>query len=177
MSKSLKIASIIIITALGIFGIYATIGIRMLMNICYEIAKYKYKGIDIQYIYIDLQLRIFNPSILKVGLNGYNLNVYLNNKWLSDLTSYTPIIIKSEGISTITIPLKIDYLKTFGTIKSKEIINYFLTQQFDKIIITLKGKFSGTVLKIPVSVPVDSSWTLQEIAKTMDNPSEPCKLK
>ena len=177
MSRGLKIAGGILIVAIASFGIYAGLGVRALMAICYNMVKYQLKNITSDAIYIDFTLKLSNPSFLSVDVNGYHLDVYLNNKFIANVTSADHATIASKGISTITIPLKVAYLKTFSAAVSRDLISNFANQRFEKIIVSLKGKLNGTVLKVPVNVPVDTKWTLKEIETIMNTPSEapPCK--
>lgn len=173
MSIGGKIA-LVFVTALGLVGIYAGIGVKKLMSICYNIVKYEYK-LDLEYLYLDLTLQLKNPSFLKVGIDGYDLDVYLNNKWVAKVAKIKHEEIASEGISFIAIPIKIKYIKLINTIGGKEIINAFSNKEFHKIVIIVRGKLYGEVLKIPVNVPVDYKITLAEIIKIMDEPeSAPC---
>ena len=174
----MKVGNIIawtLVTAIGLFGIYAGVGIKKLMSICYSITKYKLVQIDLEYIYINFTLTLKNKSFLKVDIEGYNFDVYLNNKFVTALSSKKHEEIAGEGISVIDIPLKVAYLKTFKTVGGNEILNAFTEKKFDRIFVTLKGTFSGSVLKVPVNVPVDYKITLEEIIKIMDAPaSAPC---
>ena len=173
MSIGGKIAWVVV-AALGLVGIYAGIGVKKLMSICYNIVKYKYK-LDLEYLYLDLTLQLKNPSFLKVGIEGYDIDVYLNNKWVAKVAKINHEEIVAEGVSVIDIPIKIKYQKLINTVAGKEIINAFSSKNFDKIFVTLEGTFSGSVLKVLVNVPVDYKITLDEIIKIMDAPaSAPC---
>lgn len=175
----MKVGRVVIwslVTVISLFGVYAAMGARALMGICYNMVKYQLRNITGEYIYIDFTLKINNPSFLAVDINGYKLDIYLNNKFIANLTSVAHKEIVGNGISTIVIPLKIAYLKTLGAVNSKELLNNFTNQRFDKIVVSLKGTFSGTVLKVPAEVPVNSKWTLKEINEIMMAPEDvPCK--
>jgi LEA14-like dessication related protein len=175
MNKGVKIALWTLVAAIGRFGVYAGIAVKGLMAICYNIVKYEAR-IDLQFIYLKLTLKIKNPSILKMDIDGYNLSVYLNNKWVANVESKTHVEMKSEAISTIVIPVKIDFLKTYGVVGGKEIVNAFLRKEFDKIFINVAGRFDGTVMKYHAHVPVDYKITLTEILKIMSSPdTDPCQ--
>lgn len=164
----------IMVFGLGLVGIYAGIGIKKLMSICYNIVKYDVK-VDFEYIWLTLTLQIKNPSYLKVDIDGYDLDVYLNNAWVANVATKKHTSLNPGGDDLIKIPIKIQYLKTFGAVKSRDIVNSFLRKEFDKIVVSLKGKFDGTILKVKAHVPVDYKISLLEIIKIMDEPaSAPC---
>ena len=163
-----------LVTALGLTSIYAGIGVKKLMSICYNIVGYKLK-LDLEYLYLDLTMQLKNPSFLKVGIEGYNIDVYLNNKWVAKVAKKNHEEITSESATIINIPIKIKYQKLINTVGGKEIINAFSNKEFGKIFVILRGTFDGAVLKIPVHVPVDYKITLEEVIKIMDAPeSAPC---
>ena len=174
MSNGVKIFVWSVLAALGLVGIYAGIGVKKLMNICYNIVKYDLK-FDIQYLTLGLTLQVKNPSFLAVDLYSYDLDVFLNNKKVASVASKKYINLMAGQFTQISIPIKVKYTDTFGIVGSKEIFNYFISQRFDKIFVTLKGAFEGKIMKISASVPVDYKITLKEIADIMDSPSDPCE--
>ena len=171
----MKIGRIIawtLVSVLSIAGIYVGIGVKQLMSFCYNIVKYEYK-VDLEYFYLNLTLNFKNPSYLKIDIVGYDLDVYLNNGYIGKITSkkYTPL--KSGEFSSVVIPAKIPYPKLLKNINGKEILTAFADKRFDRIFVSLKGRFDGRVLKVPVHVPVDYKITLEEIIKIMDSPKTP----
>lgn len=167
MNKSLKIFGIVAILILVPFSIYAGIGIVLLNKIDYKLKGYKLKNIDNQFIYIDLILDIINPSKLDVHIYGYNFNIKLNGVPVANLINKQKKTLVGESTSPLTIGIAIDYKKSFGQILSKEILGYFLTKNYDKIIVSLSGKLKGELLKIPISTKLDFTYTLAEIEEIM----------
>lgn len=173
MSAGKVIFGIVVAAAIG-FGIYAAIGIKMLMRICFSMGKYKLRSWDFQFVNIDFELVLYNPSALEATLRNYDFNLYLNNKWVANIKSDVPVRIVAEGSTTLVLPVKLDYKKTFGLAGSKEILAAFSLKQYDKIFVTLKGNYTGVALKIPVKLAVEEKWTLQSIVDEMSKPSVPC---
>ena len=157
-------------------GVYAGIGVNLLLQVCYSITKYRITGIDSKYIHIDFMMQVFNPSKLNVGITGYNIDVYLNDTKVSNLSSAKPKTLEGEKPSTLTLPIKIDYLNVFEKVKSQSVVNLFLNKKFDKIIFTFKGNFKGSLLKIPISKDIELKYTLKEIQDIMNEPSTPCPV-
>ncbi len=155
-------------------SIWAGIGIWTLQQICYSVVKYEVKAWNFKSIDLAFTMMIKNPSQLSVEIDGYDIHVALNNVPVARLISNTVKTIEGEKASSLVLPVSIDLEKSFGQIKSKEIIGYFSSKNFDKIVLSLTGKFNGKLLKIPISVKIDSRYTLADIIKQMDTPSTPC---
>ena len=175
MGQGIKILIGGLLAAALLYGIYVAIGVKKLMNFCFEMTGYKIRKIDFKYIYLDLKLTFFNPSDLDADLIEYLFTIYLNGKQVSVLRSTAPVTLVGKAATDIIIPVQIDFFKTFGAAKSREIVGYFANKEFDKIVITARGSFKGKVVGITKTINMDEKWTLAEIAKTMSEPSAPCK--
>ena len=174
----MKIGEVIgwgITAAAAAIGIYAAVGARAMMNICYRIVKYRVTNITSKFVYMDIVVAINNPSHFNLRINDYRIDVYLNGKKIVGVGDGQRRIIKAEGASAIPIPLEIDYWKSLGIVGGQELISNLSAGRFEKIIVSLKGEISGEVAKIPVNVPIDQSWSLAQIEKIMREPSTPCK--
>lgn len=167
-----------LVTALGLVGIYAGMGVRKLMSVGYNIIKYKITKFALDSISLDLTLKICNPSFMKVDISGYNIDIYLNNKPVSNIKSTTHASLIANGNSIIVIPVTVLF-KTFGVVGSKELVTAFGNREYDKIIISLRGTLDATILNIPAHVPIKYQITLADIQKMMDDPTPttamPCK--
>ncbi|MEK6879111.1 MAG: hypothetical protein AABY22_05855 [Nanoarchaeota archaeon] len=164
----MKIFGIIAALVLIPGAIFVGIGVRLLSKINFKVKSFKVKSLDAQYINIDLVLDVINPSKLDVKIDGYNINVFLNGIKVANLISIYKKTLKGEETSLLTLPIAIDFKKSFGQILSKEIIGYFLTRNYEKIVIRLSGNFKGEILKIPISTKIDITYTLAEIEKLME---------
>lgn len=175
--KAGKIIAWAFVASLGIAGIYIGVGVKRLMSFCYKIVKYNVK-IDLDYVHLSVDLKIQNPSYLKIDIYDYDIDVYVNNVQVGNVASKRYIELKKEQVSTISIPAKIPYLKSIGNINGKQMFNAFVNKEYDKIYITLKGKFNGGVLGVSATVPIDYKITLKEIAEIMSEPDsgEPCNI-
>lgn len=164
-----------IITAAVVAGIYIGIQVKNFMNICFQIGKYKMTGIDLQYIYVDFGLIVYNPDGLEAHLVGYHFDVFINDKWVAKIQSKGRIRLASEESTTITIPIQIDYRKAFGVVLGGEMIQLFAQKKYDSINVRLVGKYTGQALGIKVPLDLDEKWTLADIVKSMSEPSVPCQ--
>ncbi|HRG36900.1 MAG TPA: hypothetical protein PK289_00050 [Bacteroidia bacterium] len=169
MSAGSTIKAILAVLIPGGFivgGIYAGVNVRLLTKICFSIAGFKIKSLDSNYIYLDILLNVKNPSRLDVKVGGYDINATLNGTPVGKIVDKTEKVLLAEQITPLLVPIQIDHNKAFGQIKSKEILGYFLTNNWEKIIVSLDIKFKGEVLRIPISTSVNLSYSLKEI-KTM----------
>ena len=168
MSRGWKIFGIIAALIIIPGGIFAGIAIKNLSKIDFKIKGYKIKGIDGQFVYLDFDIDVINPSNIDVHIAGYNIDVFLNDIIVAHLISKERKILKSESTSLLTLLISIDYNKAFGQIKSKEIIGYFISKNHEKIVVHLKGKFKGEILKIPISTKLDFRYSLKEIEELVN---------
>ena len=173
MSTAGKIISVVVITGLGMFGIYAAVGVRGLMNIGYTIIKYQIRSATLSTISLDLTLRICNPSIIKVGIVGYNIDVALNGTHISTIASDVASTLDNKNPAVLIIPITVDVKKVFGAVKSQQLISDFTNQRFDQIVISLSGTFKGTVLGVTISKSLSKDITLQDIQTIMNTPDDP----
>ena len=158
---------IISLISLMATGTYAGAGLYALNQVDYQFKSYRIKSVDTQFVHMEVVLNVINPSNLDVHITGYNLHVDINGIEVANLISKSPVNLKGLGVSPLTIPIAIDFRKSFDVIKSKEILGYFITRKKDKIVLSLKGKFFGKILKIPISTNVDFKYSLQEIEDLM----------
>lgn len=173
----MKIGKIILISFIAAsiaFGAYIGVGINKLMQYCYNIVKYKLEGIDEKYVYLKFILAVKNKSDLEIGIKGYFIEIFINNTSVAILSSDKPKTLSGKKTSMLELPIKIDYKKVFGEVKSMEFLSTFTNKEYDKIFISMKGKFNGSFIRIPVKLPIEIKTNLGEIIKQMDAPSEPC---
>ena len=170
-----KVIGGIAFAAITIAGIYIGWGVKLLVALCYEITGYKLKSIDFQYLDLEFSVRVNNPSHIEVGIEGYNIDIFINNIWVANVTAKNPQTIGAEKSSILTIPVKVDYKKVFGIVRSKAILSYFANNQFEKIVVSLKGKFVGSALKIPISTKLELQQNLLQITEAYMKPPTPCK--
>ena len=154
-------------------GIWAGMGIAALTKICYNVIKYEITKFNFTNMELSFTLKVKNPSNIKVIIEGYNINIELNGVNVGQIVSKSKKTLKSEQHSTIVIPvnIKIDK-KTLGNSKIREVFDYFITKQYEKIFVSLSGHFNGRLLKIPIPVKIDLKYTLAEIINIMDSPDE-----
>ena len=168
------ILAILIPGGFVIGGIYAGVNVRLLTKICFSVSGFKIKSLDSKYIYLDILLLVKNPSRLDVTVQGYEIDALLNGVPVSKIVDKNKKVLLGEEVTPLLVPIQIDHEKAFGQIKSKEILAYFLTNNWDKIIVSLDIKFKGEVLNIPISTSVSLKYSLKEIKAIMaDSKNQP----
>lgn len=174
MKAGLKVFYGIAVTSAIIVATYIIVKVNDLMGICYELSGYKLKSIDEKHIYIDIDLRIKNPATLNIILNGYTVDVFINNTWVANTQSNQKKVIRGKEISTIPLLLKINHSKVWDVYNSRSIIELLMKADMEKIFIEMKGKLNGSVFNFPVTVPINTKMSLRQIDEAVRNPSPPC---
>lgn len=176
MTRGFKILTGITLALIIPGGICAAISLKLLTKICVKPAAFKIIDINGTFIKFELSLSIKNPSITDVELDGYDLDVFINNIKVANLLSGTKNIIQGKATSTINLPITIYHKNAFGPAQAQELATLFITRQLNKILVTLKGKFIGEALKMPISTKLNFKYTLAEIKKIMAEPAQPCTV-
>lgn len=170
MSAGSTIKAILAVLIPGGFivgGIYAGVNIRLLTKICFSIGGFKIKSLDSNYINLDILLNVKNPASLDVKVQGYDIGAMLNGVPIGKIVDKTEKVLLANQITPLLVPITIDHNKAFGQIKSKEILAYFLTNNWEKIVVSLDIKFKGEVLRIPISTSVNLTYSLKQIKEMM----------
>lgn len=172
MSRAWKIAGIIALLVIVPGGIYAGMGLMALNQTEIEVKSYKVKSVDTQFVHMDIVLEIKNPSKLDVSIEGYDLRVDINGIKVASIISKYAVVLDGLGKTLLTVPVAIDFKKSFDVVKSREILGYFLTRNKEKIIVSLTGKLKGEILKMPISTRLNFKYSLKEIEDLMKAPNE-----
>ena len=175
MSRGWAIFTGLLIAVVVPAGAYIGVNVYMLTKVCFAVAGYKFKGFDKDgNVLLEFYMNVKNPSNLAVEVYGYSVDIDLNGKFAANVKSDKYKKLAAKEMSVLTLPVKIDVVKTFGALKSKEVLNAFISGQFDRIVVNLKGQFIGKVLKVKVNLPVDFKYSLKEILEIMKTPATPC---
>lgn len=123
-------------------GIYVYRQVKLAMNYCYKMSGFRIRSLKTTNIAFDLGVRFKNNSNIDVLVNGYDLDVYINDKKVSHVKAAHKTLIKGKAISILWVNVSFDPKKIFndlGYIAS--LISYFLTAK-EKIIIKIEGNVS-----------------------------------
>lgn len=177
--------------------VYVGIGAYKMKNLCFKLIGFKSLGIfkngaetinpfGADSYNFQLSLRLRNPSYLDVAITGCSLDVTINGNRLAHisgadlllankniLTAGTLLLPKNNAHVVITIPISIDLKDSSNLIRNQSLLAAFSTKQYQNVLITIQGNFSGQLLKLPVSHSIAITKSLAAIKALIDAPSDP----
>lgn len=105
---------------------------------------------------IQLHIAGINPSSENISLGGYRLDLYANDKWISDISTQVPIALKAHGTTMIVAKTVISPSGVFS-IFWKKLLN-------KKIEYKIKGTFFLKLGNFTLPMEV-------QLVKIVDNPN------
>lgn len=169
MNVAVKIFGVIFVSLLLIGGAEASVGIYAFKSIeaSYLKKSFKINSIDATGIQMAVTLIIKNPSPFGININSYDLQASINGAKIANFKSDTQKNILARKYSYLSLPINVNWKNSFPGGTGKNLFNYFINQQYDKIILTVEGSFSGSTLKIPVNKNIKIEYTLKEIQELL----------
>ena len=192
-----KIIGWSLVAILTSVAVYVGIGAYKMKNLCFKLIGFKSLGIfknGVETINpfgadsydFQLSLKLRNPSYLDVAITGFDLNVTINGNRLAHisgttllmankkiLTAGTLLLPKNNAHVTIIIPISIDLKDSSNLIRNQSLLTAFANKQYQNVLITIAGNFSGQLLKLPVSHSISITKSLSDIQALMSAPSDP----
>lgn len=132
------------------------------MNYCYRISKLSVNRFSSSAIDLVVTVRFLNKSKLAATITGMNLDVFLNNKKLANVTKETSIKIEKSAVSQFDIPITVDPRQKF-TFSEIAILaaNYLSKVGQDKIKIRIVGNVTVSGIKIPLDITMSVKEMLE----------------
>jgi LEA14-like dessication related protein len=173
MNNYIKIAAVIFVSLLLIGGAEAALGIYAFKSIeaSYKSKSFFINKIDTTGVQMEVTLIVKNPSPFSLIINGYDLIVSINGAKIATLKSATPKEIKGNQYSNLNLPITVNWKNSFPQGTGNNIFNYFILKEYEKIVLNISGKFSGSTLKIPVNKNININYSLKEIQELIDSPT------
>ncbi len=169
----MKKALIITAVLAGIGGTlwYLYNQVRLLKEYCMEFAGYKIIGASAKAVGMEIYLNILNKSNLDVTVTGYDIDVFLDNRFVAKIQDIAHQLIRSEAKSRLVLPVNFAPKDLFKGIKVFQFIKNIAFQP-ENIVIKLSGTLSvkGGNLVTLKNLPVDYTATLRELQQG----GEPC---
>jgi hypothetical protein len=136
---------------------------KKLLQYCYEFGGASVRKIGLESIDMDIILNVKNNSKIDMAVTGYDLQIYVNEKYVSTVKSYKNQIFKSGKKEPLRLRLLFNPKEVL-----KNVINFNNLLSFaidkSKIIIKVSGYFSVNAGGVQVdNYPISISSTLQEI--------------
>lgn len=172
----LKILGAIALAIIVPGGIVIGVSAYMLTKICYKPVDFAILSADIKTFKCELKMKVKNPSMISVGIVGYDFDVFINGIKIATLVNKDKAIIEKGAVSVLTIPITVALDKIVDFVKSSELIGLFLTRNIGKIIVSLNGNLKGEVAGFPISTAVEFKYSIDEIKKLAAEPSMPCDV-
>lgn len=153
------------------FGIYSLYRRQwyLFWQYCYKIFKIEPKKFTKDSIEFDVTLKILNRSNFAMDIRSYDLNLYLNDHFITN--------IKSDTLNTLQ-PNAVSYIKASINIKPADVLQvdflvnllaYYLTDQ-SKIILSVKGTMSAKANFIGLKkLPIEYTDNWKSIMTTDPN--------
>lgn len=114
-------------------------------------------------IAINIYLNFFNPSLIDVDVDGYDLGVYMNGKLITRLDSTEHGYVAARTTSVLKLVVDVNPMQSLANLFSKEVISGILFD-YSKVVVRLKGTVSANHRGIGMKdIPVDISDTLQNL--------------
>lgn len=159
-----KALGLIVVGGVILLAAYAYRQYNLLINASKKIVKATIHKFTFSEIDITVYIELFNKGDFSVDVTGQDYNVYVNDKFVSNITSADAVHIKGNG--TTILPLRI----TFNPqqILSAAILNIgSIMNDKSKVIISVKGKLSASAGLIKLNnLPLDFSMSLAEIMQS-----------
>jgi LEA14-like dessication related protein len=173
MKDFAKIGGVVLGAALLFLGAEVSIGLYAFTKITAAYKSFFINKIDLKNkkITIVVELFIKNPSPFSIVINSYNFNFLLNGFKIGNTKSEKTKEIAGKSYSVLSLPIEVDFNSAFPKQMVGDILNYFISNQYDKIILMVDGKISGSTLKIPINKNIELNYSLQDIQKIMDAPT------
>lgn len=174
--KALKILGAIALAIIIPGGIVIGVSAYMLTKICYKPVDFKIFSADLKTIKGEIVMRVKNPSMISIGIAGYDFTVFINGTKIARLINTDKTTIEKGAVSVLGIPITISLDKIVDFAKSSELLALFLTRNTGKIIVSLSGDLKGEVAGFPISTAVEFKYSVDEIRKLASEPSMPCDV-
>jgi LEA14-like dessication related protein len=172
--KIVAILSGITMLTIGLIAYYKQ-QVEKALEYCYKIISGSVNEITRKKINVTLYIKLMNNSNFSVIINNYEIDIYINNKYVVKVKSDKKQLLKANGVSTLEVPIIFVPSKIFSQTEILTLIGYGISKQ-DKFIIQLKGKFTASMQFITVKMPIDTKFTLAELLAPSDKPKAECKI-
>ncbi len=148
---------------------------QLAMSFCYKFSKVKIVKASKDQFIINLTIKIRNQSDLRINLQNYSFEVYINGKFITVISSVSSVDLLANAVSELPVRIEFNPQKLFNIADVTKLIATALTDQ-NNFKIQLKGKIAAAINFIKIKdLPIDMTMSLAEIMKPAD-PNAPAKL-
>jgi LEA14-like dessication related protein len=168
------IAAGIIGLVVGIYSLYRR-QLYLAMQYCYKLYKVVPKKFTKESIEMDVILKILNRSNFDLTVKSYAIDIYINDVFVTTVSSSVESLLVANGVSLFTANVKIDPAKVFKPLYLINLISSYITDK-SKITIRAIGILSVKADFITIKqLPINYADTLKALL-TVDPKTESEKL-
>ncbi|MDD4970766.1 MAG: hypothetical protein PHT07_15170 [Paludibacter sp.] len=161
--------------ATGIY-LYYKQQVKLALQYCYKVSNIQLRHFKKDSFLFELFVKLQNKSNFTLIINGYNLDVYLNEKKVANVKSNKAYKILSNGISEISFEVNFDPSKVFDKNYILSLISYALVDQ-SKIVLHVIGNLIVSLDFIKnKKVKLDFKTTMQEIVNAKPDENVKCDI-
>lgn len=157
-----------------IFGLYTFYKRQLyyVMQYCYKLYKFVPKKFSKDNFQFDLTLKILNRSTFMLQINSYNIDIFIQNKYLTSINRNDINIINPSGVSYINATINIVPKNILDPALLAQLLGYYITDK-SKIIISVKGTLNvqSSFIKLK-KLPIDYSDSLQNLLTPSADPND-----
>ena len=165
------------VAAIG-YGIYLFYKrqVALALQYCYKLHGIKIFHVRKDSINFEIGVKIQNRSNVTVTMNGYDLDVYMNEKKIANVKSDKRFIIAQSGISEVAFEVDFDPSKIFDAKYLLTILAYWLTDQ-SRIVLRVTGTLNLSMDFIRMKdFKFDYQTTVQEIVNSAPDTNMKCDI-
>jgi len=118
--------------------------VKLALQYCYKLSGIRLFRVNKNSFAFELFMKIQNKSNFTVSLNGYDLDIYLNEKKIANVKSDKKHTVLQNGVSELSFEVDFNPSKIFDKEYILTLISYGLTDQ-SKIILHVTGHLNVTM--------------------------------
>lgn len=147
---------------------------KRIMDYCFTFDGYKILSLGAKNIKLQLNLAVKNNSDVDLNINGYDLNISLNNKSVGKVSSDKKQLLQANSKSVLELVVSFNPVDTI-----KNAINFDFLKGVvldpSKVLVNVKGtvNIGQGVIKVN-NIPVDFNLTLKDMLPDNSGQQKPC---
>jgi LEA14-like dessication related protein len=153
----------LILAGIGSLVVGIALWVKYQMELSYKLIyntkNPKLKKFTATEVVVEFDFTIENPTELKVGINGMDIDVYANGVKVTNIYSQVPV--RLEANSTASLPLKLS-LNPQSLIQNTGVLLSTGTD-INKVVLTMKGVLKIKKFGIPLPIPFVYTATYGEL--------------
>jgi LEA14-like dessication related protein len=165
------------VAAIG-YGVYLFYKrqVALALQYCYKLSGIKIFHVRKDSINFEITVKIQNKSNVTVTMNGYDLDIYMNEKKIANVKSERRFIIAQTGVSEVAFEVDFDPSKVFDAKYLLNLLAYWLTDQ-TKIVLRVTGSLNLSMDFIRMKdFKFDYQTTISEIVNSAPDANLKCDI-